>query len=299
MTARKKALAALLLVSVLWGTAGVTAKILIQELNPFVVLFYRFGFASLVLLPWFIKAHKPANMWRALIPFSLLSIGNAVFFYLGIVHTTAIAASVINTSTPLLTAFFSHVLINERTSKEKIAGIVIGLFGTLIIILLPLWKEGESIGGDFIGNLFILLSVTSWTLYLVGSRKFISQEKFSPIVMTEINFLTLTCVSLILALSTGQSFFTRAFYNPSYVLLLIYATIPVTVITFGLFQWVIKHVSATTASLKDYVQLTVGVGLSLLILGEAINTPFIIGSAIVILGVGIGTGKAIWRTLRG
>lgn len=298
MTARKKALAALLLVSVLWGTAGVTAKILIRELDPFVVLFYRFGLASLILLPWFIKAHKPPHMWHTLIPFSLLSIGNAIFFYLGIVHTTAVTASVINTSTPLLTAFFSHTLINERTSKEKITGIIIGLFGTLIIVLLPLWKEGESIGGDFIGNLFILLSVTSWTLYLVGSRKFISQEKFSPIVMTEINFLTLACVSLILAQVTGQSFFTNAFYNPSYVLLLIYATIPVTVITFGLFQWVIKHISATTASLKDYVQLTVGVGLSLLILGEAINTPFIIGSAIVIIGVGISTGKAIWRTLR-
>jgi len=299
MTVRKKALLALLLVSVLWGTAGVSAKLLIQELNPYVVLFYRFGIASLILLPWFIRAHKPIHMWRTLIPFSLLSIGNAVFFYLGIVHTTAVTASVINTSTPLLTAFFSHVLINEHTSKEKIIGIVIGLIGTLIIILLPLWNEGKSIGGNFVGNIFILLSVISWTLYLVGSRKFISQEKFSPIVMTEINFLTLAFVSLVLALATKQSFFTEAFYDPSYVLLLLYATVPVTVVTFGLFQWVIKHVSATTASLKDYVQLTVGVGLSLLVLGETLNIPFIIGSMIVIIGVSIATGKAIWRTLRG
>lgn len=299
MTARKKALAALLLVSVLWGTAGVTAKILIQELDPFVVLFYRFGFASLILLPWFIKAHKPAHYWRTLIPFSLLSIGNAVFFYLGIAYTTTSAASVISTSTPLLTAFFSHFLISERTSIEKIVGIVTGLIGTLIIILLPLWHEGKSIGGDLRGNIFILLSVTSWTLYLVGSRKFISQEKFSPIVMTEINFLTLGFVSLTVALATKQSFFTEALYDPSYVLLLLYATIPVTVVTFGLFQWAIKHVSATTASLKDYIQLIVGVGLSLVVLRETVNTPFIIGSAIVIIGVGISTGKAIWRTLRG
>lgn len=299
MTMRKKAILALLFVSILWGTAGVTAKLLIQELNPYVILFYRFGIASLILLPWFIRAHKPIHMWRTLIPFSLLSIGNAVFFYLGIVHTTAVAASVINTSTPLLTAFFSHLLINERTSREKITGIVIGLIGTLIIILLPLWREGKNIGGDFTGNIFILLSVTSWTLYLVGSRKFISQEKFSPVVMTEINFLTLAFVSLILALATGQSFFTQAFYDPSYILLLLYATIPVTVVTFGLFQWVIKHISATTASLKDYVQLTVGVGLSMIVLGEMINLPFIIGSMIVIIGVSISTGRAIWRTLRG
>lgn len=299
MTVRKKALLALLLVSILWGTAGVTAKILIAELNPFVVLFYRFGFASLILLPWFINAHKPVRTWKTLLPFSLLSIGNAVFFYLGIVHTTAVAASVITTSTPLLTAFFSHFLIKEHTAKEKIIGIIIGLIGTLIIILLPLWHEGRNIGGSITGNMFILLSVMSWTLYLVGSRKFISQEKFTPIVMTEINFLTLTLVCFVIAVATGQSFFTGAFYNPSYVLLLLYATIPVTVVTFGLFQWVIKHVSATTASLKDYVQLMVGVGLSLLVLGEAINIPFIFGSVIVILGVSISTRRAIWRILRG
>lgn len=117
--------------------------------------------------------------------------------------------------------------------------------------------------------------------------------------MTEINFITLAFVSLVLALATGQSFFSDALYDPSYVLLLLYATIPVTVVTFGLFQWVIKHISATTASLKDYVQLTIGFGLSMFILGESVNLPFIVGSAIVIIGVAIATGKTIWRTLRG
>lgn len=294
MSVRKKAFLALLLVSVLWGTAGVVAKILIQELHPYVVLFYRFGIAALVILPWFIKAQKPKHMWCVLIPFSLLGVGNALFFYQGIARTTASSASAIGASTPLLAAILSHYLIGERTSKEKFIGICIGLVGALCIILLPLWSQGKSIGGDFIGNMWIVLSVISWTLYIVGSRRFLSNETYTPLVMAELNFLTLAVVSLILALITHQSFITPAFSNLTYLLTLIYSTIPVTVVTFVLFQWVMKHVSATTATLKDYVQLIVGVGVSMVVLGEKVNLSFILGSIIVVLGIGITTGRAVY-----
>ena len=112
------------------------------------VLFYRFGVAALVILPWFIKAKKPKNMWQILVPFSLLGVGNALFFYQGITRTTASSASVIGASTPLLAAILSHYLIGERTSKEKLIGIGIGLVGALCIIILPLWGQGKSIGGE-------------------------------------------------------------------------------------------------------------------------------------------------------
>lgn len=294
MSTRKKAFAALLLVSILWGTAGVVAKILIAELHPYVVLFYRFGIAALVILPWFIHEKKPANMWRILIPFSLLAVGNALFYYIGIASTSVSAASVIGSTTPLVAAILSHILIHERTSKEKLIGILIGLMGALCIIILPLLHLGKAIGGDFIGNIWILSSVLSWTLYIVGSRRFLTRETYSPLIMAELNFITLAAVTLLLALITKQSFFTNAFYDPSYLLIFLYSTVPVTVVTFVLFQWVIKHVSATTATLKDYVQLIVGVGVSIVVLGEKVNTSFILGSIIVVLGIGITTGRAVY-----
>lgn len=233
-------------------------------------------------------------MWRVLIPFSLLGVGNALFYYIGITTTSVSAASVIGSTTPLVAAILSHILINERTSKEKLIGILVGLIGALCIIILPLWDLGKAIGGDFIGNIWILLSVLSWTLYIVGSRRFLTRETYSPLIMAELNFLTLAAVTFFLALVTKQSFFTSAFYNPSYLLIFLYSTIPVTVVTFVLFQWVIKHVSATTATLKDYVQLMVGVGVSIVVLGEKVNPSFILGSIIVVLGIGITTGRAVY-----
>lgn len=297
MTTRHKAFAALLLVSILWGTAGVAAKMLIQELHPYVVLFYRFGIAALVILPWFIRAKKPANIWKILVPFSLLGVGNALFFYQGITSTTVSAAAVIGASTPLVTACFAGVLISEHTSKEKIIGILIGLIGALCITILPLWDQGKSIGGDFIGNIWIILSVISWTLYMVGSRRFLSRETFSPLVMAEIGFIMMAIFGFVLALITNQSFYTDAFHRPSYQLLFFYSAIPLTVVTFVLFQWAIKHISATTASLKDYIQLVIGVAVSMMVLGEKINTSFMIGSAIVLVGIAITTGRSVFNKM--
>lgn len=293
MSIRTKAFFSLLLISILWGSAGVVAKILIRELHPYVILFYRFAIAAIVLLPWFIKAKKPARIWRVLIPFSLLSAANAILFYEGISRTTVSSSAIIGACTPLVTAVLSHFMIKEYTSKEKFVGIVIGLIGAIYITILPLWNAGKAIGGDIVGNVLLVAALLSWTTYVVGSRHFLSKETYSPLVMTEVSFLTLAAVSLILAVSTGQVFYTPKVLDTTYLWVFLYSTIPVTVITFGLFQWVIKHISATTASLKDYIQLVVGVGLSLIVLKEMLNASFIIGSVIVVAGITIAAGRPI------
>lgn len=293
MSTRTKAIITLLMVSVLWGTAGVVAKILIRELHPYVVLFYRFAIAVIVVLPWFIKAKKPQHMWRILIPFSLLSSANAIFFYLGVSRTTVSSSAVIGACTPLVTAILAHFLINEHTSKEKLFGIIVGLTGAIYITVLPLWKSGQALGGDLVGNILLVVALLCWTIYVVGSRHFISNDRYSPLIMTELNFMTLTAVSLILAVSTRQQFFTPGIVDPTYILVFLFSTIPVTVVTFGLFQWVIKHISATTASLKEYIQLVVGVALSFIVLREPVNASFIIGSLIVVLGIAIATSRSV------
>lgn len=293
MSIKENAFLGLVLVSLLWGTAGVVAKLLMQELHPFVILFYRFSIASLFVLPWFIKEKQPKDTWKILIPFSLLGFGNAFLYYSGLSLTTVTSASVISACTPLFTALFSHLLISERTSKEKVFGIIIGLIGVLTIIVLPLLNQGKSIGGNITGNIYLVLSVLCWTFYLVGSRKFLSSERYSPLVMSQYNFITLAVTSLIFALITNQSFFTPAFYTPSYFFLFLFATIPLTVVPFWTFQWVMKHLSATTSSLKSYLQLIIGVFLSITFLDEQINLYFIIGTFIVLIGITIASGKSI------
>lgn len=297
MTVKRKAFLALLLIAVLWGSSGVTAKLLVREMNIFVVLFYRFGIASLLVTPLFLRQPKPEGYLKILVPFSMLNSFNALFFYAGLSRTTSNAAYIINTSTPLVIAVLAHFLIHEQIQRKKLFGIGIGMIGALFIVLLPLLTKGENVYGDFTGNIFVFLALICFALYAVGSRHLLSNQRYTPLLTTALNFFTTTLVCGLTGLVTGQNFISPALGDTRYLVILFYTAIPMTVFTFGLLQWVFKHISASSASLKDYIQLIVAVGLNGLILGEKLTVYYFIGSTLVILGVFIVTGSYFIRKI--
>lgn len=300
MSNRTKALLAIVTASILWGTAGVSAKLLVQVLNPFVAAFYRFLIASLCILPFFLRAKKPRGYLRHLLPMSLLSAANIVLFYLGIKTTTANATTLLYAGTPLATALFAKILIKEDVTRKKFIGVFIGLIGVVLIVLLPVLEKQSRLTGDLRGNVLIIFAVLSWTLYTVGSRHYSSSKTYTPLLMTAMNFFTTCIVALLFGLATRQQFFPPSMFTLQYLTMLFYAGIFITLITYGLFQWAIQYLSATTASLKNYLEPVVGVSLNSLLLGEQITAGFILGSILVITGVTITTSnKLIYQINRG
>ncbi len=295
MSSHTKAILAIFLVSVSWGTAGAVAKILTSELHPFVILFYRFGIASLCVLPFFLQEKKPKRAWKELVPLSILSAGNAIFFYLGVSQTTANSAMVIGTATPLVTLLLSHILIHEHISKAKFVGVITGLAGALYIIFLPIIRTQQSLGGNLLGNLFVGCALLSWALYSIGARHVVVTARYSAFTTVSFNFFTVTFITLFLALITKQPFITPDVINIRYGMTLLYAAIPMTLMTFSLFQWALKHLPVSTVALKDYFQLICGLGFNALLLGEKLSLDFVIGSVIVLAGVFIATS---WRLIR-
>ena len=293
MSSRSRAFLAILIASVLWGTAGVAAKTLVHDVSPFVASFYRFLIASVLIFPFFIKEHKPHHVWRDLLPLSILGAMNVPLFYLGIKTTTANSATLIYTVTPLATLFFSSLLIKEIHSVQKIVGIIIGLVGTVFIILLPVIEKGPIITGDLTGNILIVCAMFSWTLYSIGSRHVLSNNNYSPLTVTSLFFFAATFLSFLLSILTKQQFFPSALFAPMYVFTLFYSGIFITLVTYFLFQWAIKRISVTTASLKQYIEPIVGVSLNTILLGETLSLGFIFGALLVIIGVTIATGTKI------
>lgn len=297
MSVRHKALLALFGISLLWGTAGVVAKNLLQVADPFVITFYRFGFASLLILPFFLREKRPSGFWKHLIPLSLLNSLNVLFFYIGISTTTANAAFVIGASAPLTTALLSRLLIREHISATKLLGIGIGLTGTLSIILLPALSSGQAFVGDMRGNLIITMGMVSWVLYAIGTRHVVSTGTYSPLMTTSMNLFVTTCMAFFVALFTQKHLFVPALVTMPHLPVLAFASVMLTVTTFFLFQWAIQHLPATTASLKEYLQLVFAIGFNTIILKEQLTPEFLIGSGFVLFGVFVATGQHMSRKL--
>lgn len=304
MSSRTKALIAIVAASMLWATAGV-AKILVREFDPFTAAFFRFLVAAVIIVPFFLKEQKhEKTRLLSLLPLGLASTANIAFYYLGLKTTTANAAMMIYNATPLVIAIAAPRLIGETVTKTKLIGISLGLAGTTLIALLPTIEREGMVSGDLIGNLFIFGAVASWTIYTIGSRRALTM-KATPIALSTASIVTSTAVFAFLAALSWKPHYSALVVQPTNLLLVLHLGILVTVATYLLYQWAMKHSSATTASLNQYLQPVFATLVNVFFLGEQVTPGFILGSIVVIAGVGIATGGPLvreirrWKMLRG
>ncbi|MCL4360387.1 DMT family transporter [Patescibacteria group bacterium] len=290
MSLRTKALLAVFAAALLWSGANSVGKILVTHTNPFVIAFYRFTLASLIILPWFWKAKKPKNFAFRLLPLGIFNGGNILFFYSGLARTTANTSSILGATVPIVTLLLSALIIHETITGKRILGVLIGLLGALFIIILPELKHGAPIYGNFSGNILLLGSILSWTLYIISSRKILSKDTFDPVLALAMNFFVTSAMTGLAALLTHQSFLVPAFSDGNYIVVFLYAVLGITITTFFLFQWAVQYLSATTVSLKEYLQLVIGIGLNILILGERMTVEYVLGSILVVIGLIVATG---------
>lgn len=297
MSSRTKALLAIVAASMLWATAG-TAKVLLQSFDPFTTAFFRFLVASLVILPFFLKERRHQKLsLLPLVPLALLGTANITLFYFGLRTTTANATAVIYTIIPLVVAVAAPKLIKEQVTATKLVGVGVGLAGALGIVILPTIERGQRFSGDLSGNLLVLMGVLCWSGYTIGSRHMLATKRATPVAMTAASIFISTAIFALLSLPQWKPAYLAAFTGVN-VLIILQLGVFVTVVTYLLLQWAIKHSSATTAALNQYLQPVFAVVFNYFFLGERLTVGLILGGIVVIAGVGIATGGPLIRELR-
>lgn len=289
------ALFSIIIASILWSSAGVVAKILLRDFSPFALAFWRFFVASACILPFFIyqqRKHFSNKLLIDVLPVALLGAINVSFFFFGLKLTTANAGAIIYTSVPLIVALLSNKLLNEPLARQKKIGLLIGFFGVLIILMLPLVERGEFSTGDIRGNMLILTASLTWSLYTIQSRKLTRNGAYTPLSIT-----TVSIVIGMLVFLTFHLLFEKTPLLPTHavtftnIALIVHYGFLLSVVTLLLYQWGIKHSSAATASLSNYIQPVFGIVLAMVFLGETLTFWFVIGSALVFLGVYYNSGR--------
>ena len=299
-----KAIIAITIASIFWGSAGIVGKILLRSFSPFEVAFLRSCVASLFMIPIFLK-QKRVPVKRILIdivPIAALSAINIVFYYIGLQWTTVNASAVMYAATPLLVALISSITIHEHVSVQQIVGVIVGFIGVLSIILLPALGHPEVGFGTPIGNLLLLVAVTSWSFYIVGSRYLTNTKKYQPLTVTAVSMFVSVVLLGFINLFAPHHGSVQSLLQPNIIVNLLYLGFFVTVITYTLFQWAMQHVSSTNASLTNYLQPIFAFYFAWIFLSEHITFIFLIGSILVLLGVFLVTGEKMTahaRALRG
>ncbi|MFA7253074.1 MAG: DMT family transporter [Patescibacteria group bacterium] len=281
-----KAVLLIVTLAIAGGAVPVFVKIATQEIPPAPFTLLRFAFALVILAPIFWAQKEKINFNKlkgAIIP-SVFGAGNVILFAIGIRMASASSAQMLYTTVPLLAGIFSYFLLQERLSKKKIAGIIIGFSGALVIIMLPVITGQTSLDGNLTGNLIIMSAVLSQALYSVFSKK--SQKKCSPIFLT-LSFAIATIVLQFPLVFAGLHDNIDALRHFSMIgfLCTAYVGIVGTGLWYLLYQFVIKNASATIASMTLYLQPVFTIVWAILLLNEKIGLGFFIGSCLAFAGI--------------
>lgn len=177
---------ALLAANIIYGANYSIAKAIMPEyVKPFGFVVLR-GIGA-VLLFWFFHALlKREKVERAdfpkLIAGAFLGIAaNQLLFFKGLSMTTPINAAIIMTSTPILVLLAASLLLKERITASKIAGIVAGIVGALLIILMG---KDFSFGSETMpGDLMVFINASLFGVYLVMIKPLM--KKYHPLTVNK------------------------------------------------------------------------------------------------------------------
>jgi drug/metabolite transporter (DMT)-like permease len=174
MSKRNLALIAATLVSVIYGVTFTIAKdVMPKYVEPFGFITMRVG--GSVVLFWLVSVFGPKEKiamgdFPRIIAAAFFGVAlNMLSFFKGLSYTSPIMGAVLMVTTPMIVLVLSAFIIKERMKKRKIIGILLGLAGTITLILYG--KSMVNAPNATLGNLLVFTNAFSYGIYLVIVKK--------------------------------------------------------------------------------------------------------------------------------
>ena len=183
-----RALTLLILLALIWGTSFILMKRGLEVFSAGELGSLRVAAASLFLLPVALNSLKglQAHQYVKLLASGLMGIFFPAFlFALAQTRLESSVTGIMNSLTPICTLLVGVIFYQQAFRRQSIFGIVIGLVGTIVLILA---NTGGSIGGVNYYASFVIMACVFYAMNL----------NFIKYRMTELNALTITSVSLLL-----------------------------------------------------------------------------------------------------
>lgn len=273
---------ALILTTIIWGSALVVTKSLLQEIGPFTAAVLRFFIAWIILAPFaFRQGYRLSLTIRpAFLLFGLTGIALYIAMTnLGLVYTAASSAALVQASTPAVTTLLSVLVLKERVSRMQLLGIGLSIAGLLLVTGINMTQAGSA---PLLGNLFVFAGVLAWAVYTVQGKKLVSTFPWLVITTTSISAGLL----FLLPFAFGELWLQGLPHlHADGLLQLLYLGAASSALGYALWNYGLRFLDASEAA--PYINLipVVGLLLSVLLLHEPVGPIQIAGGALTLVGV--------------
>ncbi|KKB07474.1 DMT family transporter [Devosia chinhatensis] len=165
----------LILAPLFWGGNVVAAKLVVGEIDPFLLLSARCVGATLFILPFslpFLRADWPVirRTWPLVMGFGALGYAlYNVLLYVGLTTTTAVNSAIETGALPMMILLANFVIFRVRANVLQILGVAIAISGVMLTATHGDLRRILTLDIN-IGDGFILLACLTYTAYTLALR---------------------------------------------------------------------------------------------------------------------------------
>jgi drug/metabolite transporter (DMT)-like permease len=289
LSRHQKALLSVALCTIIWSIASPFFKWAMQTTPPFTLAFYRFFFATLIMLP--IARKKIKIRFEDFYRIFLLAVTgvtfNISFFYLGLSLAQSIDSPIIASVMPIFLVFGSMIFLHERPKIKVIMGIFVSLIGVFIIILRPV--DHMSLFGSILGNIYLIISVLSLVSYTLLLKRFKPRYASSTLIFWMFLIATITFFPLYILQSPNiHSLFK---IDKEGIFGIVYGTLFSSLLAQVCYNYSVKRLNSDEIGLFTYIGPIVTALVAIPLLHEQITFSYLLGSLFVFLGLFIAEVK--------
>lgn len=274
----------------IWGGTFFCAEILLREMTPFHIVFFRVSIGALVMLV-FIHARglKLPRDRRSWMNFAIMGLFNNALPFSAIVYgqqyITAGLASILNSTTAFIAVFLSAlVLTDERITLPRLAGTSLGVLGVAVTIGVEHLSE---LSLTSIGQFCIIFASVSYAIASIWGRL---QVQNHGVEVSAAGMLVTSSIWMLILSLLVEGVPVLATSTPSLLAILAYSVL-CTSGAYLLYFALLNSAGASNTMLVTIIIPVFALLLDALALGEWVNTREALGFVIIAAGLLILSGK--------
>jgi len=285
MASSRRDYAFVVLASVLWGTSFPGSKLTVGTVDPLFLTFARMAIGALLgLTVLAVMRRLDLRVFREPLVWVLGAI-NAVGFELqneGILLTTASKTALLVNVNVVIIPVLMVVFFREAMTRLKIAGILIGTFG--VVVVATKLDPASLAGGQFAGDVLVFVAGVVWAFYVIGAKKMV--DRGGDYVALTAGILATTALLAALPLffvgwplpTSGNGWLGIAYLGlvPTFTPLVLYVAS-------------MRTISPTISGLLILLEVVVAAILSFLFLRDPLDVFTLAGGALILFGAYVVT----------
>ncbi|MCP4330398.1 MAG: EamA family transporter [Alphaproteobacteria bacterium] len=269
-----------LLAAFFWGTHSVIVRYLTGDLPGITIAVLRLYIAAFVLYLIMRAYKRPVSIDFTDRNFLITTFGattNYIFFHIGLEHTSASNAMMLENTAPFFVLVFLFVVVKERIGRTEVVATMIALLGVYLTVRHDISVGGEGIEGDILE----VAAGLTWAIFLMGSSKALSTTVST---IERISFLFNVFILSAVVLTPLVFFYPFDATTDDILLLVLLGVFP-TAAAYYLWYEAAARVSTVSATLLFTLSIVFTFVNAHIFLGEPLTSNMIIGAVLIVAGV--------------